>query len=379
MNSIPVCDPSAGILSRRDAIEAALRRVLESNRYILGPEVEAFEAEFAAWCGLRHTVGVANGMDALVLALRVLDIGPGDTVLTVSMTATATVAAVRAVGATPVLVDVHPDSALMDPQRVAEALARWPARLPLPRVILPVHLYGQPCAMDELAQIAAGCGATLLEDCAQAHGAAYDGRRVGGFGRLAAFSFYPTKNLGAVGDGGAVLTNDDALAARLRRLRQYGWSAPQWAEEAGMNSRLDELQAAILRVRLPALEVDNARRRMLAAIYDTRLAALPTASLRRLPPDKRAQPVYHQYVCQTPERETLRTWLSGHGISTGVHYPHPVHLQPGYRDAVQIAVGGLTETERIARETLSLPMYPELPPEAAERVAQAVCDFFARG
>ena len=378
MNPIPVCDPAAGILVQHAAVGAAMQRVLESNRYILGPEVEAFEAEFAAWCGQGHAVGVANGMDALVLALRALEVGTGDTVLTVSMTATATVAAVRAVGATPVLVDVDAATALMDPQRVAATLEHWPTGLPRPRVILPVHLYGQPCAMDRLVVLARDHGAALLEDCAQAHGARVNGRRVGGFGRLAAYSFYPTKNLGAVGDGGALLTDDAGLAARLRRLRQYGWSAPQWAEEAGLNSRLDELQAAILRVRLPALDAANARRRAIAAQYDAAFAALPTERFRPLPRDARSEPVYHQYACQSPEREALRAWLAERGIGTGIHYPHPVHLQPGYRDAVRLGVGGLPETERIARETLSLPMYPELPDADVARVAAAVRDYFNR-
>lgn len=378
MNPIPVCDPAAGIRAQQAAISAAMQRVLVSNRYILGPEVEAFEAEFAAWCGQRHAVGVANGMDALVLALRALEVGPGDTVLTVSMTATATVAAVRAVGATPVLVDVCADSALMDPQRVADALEHWPGELPRPRVIVPVHLYGQPCAMDRLAALARDHGAALLEDCAQAHGARFDGQRVGGFGRLATYSFYPTKNLGAVGDGGALVTDDESLAARLRRLRQYGWSAPQWAEEAGLNSRLDELQAAILRVRLPALDAANARRRAIAAQYDAAFAALPAERFRPLPRDARSEPVYHQYACQSPEREALRAWLAERGIGTGIHYPHPVHRQPGYRDAVRLGHGGLPQTERIATETLSLPMYPELPDTDVAQVAAAVCDYLRR-
>lgn len=365
---ISCADPGAGFRAHRDEIERAVRRVLESGSYILGPEVEAFEAEFARYLGARHVVGVASGTDALTLALRACGIGPGDLVLTVSLTATATVAAIELAGATPLFVDVDPETFTMDPEH-AESALRANARV---RALLPVHLYGQPADMPALLRLAEQHRLILIEDCAQAHGALAGGKKAGTLGHAAAFSFYPTKNLGGLGDGGAVVTNDAGIAERLRLLRQYGWKERFVSEVRGTNSRLDELQAAILRVKLRSLDSENARRREIAGEYgrvlaDTRLG-LPRVRAG-------ATHVYHQYVVRSKSRASLRTHLEEGGIGTGIHYPVPVHLQPAYAGRVPIAPGGLPHTEQACREILSLPMHPYLREEDVVRVTSRILEW----
>ena len=362
--------PIAEYHAYKAAIDAAVQRVFESGHYILGPECAEFEKEFAAWIAegnSAHSVGVANGTDALVLALRALGIGAGDTVLTVSHTAVATVAAIELAGAEPLLVDIEPATFTLDPQKLADTIRANSHRKF--KAVIPVHLYGQPADMPAIMGIARQHSLLVIEDCAQCHGATLGGKITGTFGDAATFSFYPTKNLGAIGDGGAVVTQDATLAARVRELRQYGWKARYISDTTGMNSRLDELQAAILRVKLPHLRADNQRRRDIAAIYAKHIRN--DAVL--LPPVRAgAEHVYHQFVVRTPQRDALMAALKSHGVPTAVHYPQPVHTQPAYLGRVAIGAGGLGESERACREVLSLPMHPQLTDEAALFAAQKI-------
>jgi dTDP-4-amino-4,6-dideoxygalactose transaminase len=364
--NIPQNHPQANVLAHKAEIEAAMARVLSSGWYILGEEVAAFEREFASYIGSSHAIGVASGTDAIQIALRALGVGAGDVVATVSHTAVATVAAIELAGATPLLVDIDPQTFTMDAERLERAIGREV------KAIVAVHLYGHPADLRAVLPIAERFGAALIEDCAQSHGAALDGRVTGTWGRLGAFSFYPTKNLGALGDGGAVVTSDAELAARIRSLREYGWRERYVSSEAGLNSRLDELQAAILRVKLGYLDVENARRREIASWYNELLDGLPL-TLPKIAAG--ATHVYHQYVVRSDRRDALREHLKASNIGALIHYPVPVHLQPAYRDRV-LRAGTLAVTEAAAREVLSLPMFPELERTQAERVCAAVRSFF---
>jgi dTDP-4-amino-4,6-dideoxygalactose transaminase len=350
---VPQVDLRAGYLELKAELDAAVAGALDSGWYILGKEVSAFEAEFARYIGVPHAVGVANGTDAVALALRALGVGPGDRVATVSHTAVATVAAIEMTGAEPVLVDIDPERFTMDPASLERAIAAGPVR-----AVVAVHLYGQAADLDAIAPLARRAGAVLVEDCAQAHGATLAGRRLGSLGDAAAFSLYPTKNLGALGDGGVVATRDAAVAERIAALRQYGWRERYMSDISGVNSRLDELQAAMLRVKLRRLDADNARRAAVAARYDEALAG----STRIVPPARVSGcgHVHHQYVVRSPDRAALQARLRESGIGTNIHYPVPIHLQPAYRGRVALAPGGLPHTERAALEVLSLPMYPQL-------------------
>ncbi|GGF00002.1 aminotransferase [Aliidongia dinghuensis] len=362
---IPQTDPKAAYLEQQAEIDAAIARQLASGWYILGKEVEGFEAAFAAFLGLPHAVGVANGTDALVLALKGLGIGSGDKVATVAHTAVATVVAVEQAGAVPVLIDIDPVTYTMEPAALEAAFTAHPDI----KAVLPVHLYGQPADLPAIQVLAQRHGAKLIEDCAQAHGAKLDGRTVGTWGDAACFSLYPTKNLGALGDGGVIATGDAALAGELKALRQYGWREHYVSDIVGMNSRLDELQAAILRVKLTALQRWNARRRAIAAAYDAGLAGAGVS----LPAVRRgAEHVYHQYAIRAADRDGLKARLRERGVASNIHYPVPVHLQAAYRDRLIIGPAGLAETERAAREVLSLPMYPQLSDAAVEQVIAAV-------
>jgi dTDP-4-amino-4,6-dideoxygalactose transaminase len=370
--AIPQSSPGRDYQRHQAEIDAGLRRALDSGWYILGPEVRAFEAEFASYLGLREGVGVASGTDAVELALRALGVGPGDAVYTVSHTAVATVVGVERTGATPVLVDVNDATYTMDPASLAAAIAADPrpggAR---PAAVVVVHLYGQLAAMAEILGIARAAGLLVVEDCAQAHGARRDGRMAATWGDIAAFSFYPTKNLGALGDGGLVATDDAGLAARARELRQYGWRDRYVSAVAGMNSRLDEVQAAILQAKLPYLDEDNARRRAIAARYDAGLrgSIVGTPSV-----DPGVEHVFHQYVIRTRYRDDLMAWLLERGISTAIHYPVPVHMQPAYSRRLP-RVMELRVTERIASEIVSLPIFPSLSDDEVDRVVEAVLEW----
>jgi dTDP-4-amino-4,6-dideoxygalactose transaminase len=370
--AVPQTDPKAGYLAHQVEIDAAVHRVLESGWYILGRELKAFEQAFAAYVGVSHAMGVGNGTDALELALRACGVGPGDLVFTVSHTAVATVAAIELVGATPVLVDIDPVTYTLDPNSFEMALARSPAGTP--KAVIPVHLYGQPADMPAILALARRHGLYVIEDCAQSHGATLAGRMTGSWGDMAAFSFYPTKNLGAMGDGGMVVTNEAALAERVRLLQQYGWRERYISDIPGGNSRLDELQAGILKVKLPYLDVENECRRKLAHTYSTLLADTGIGLPNVRP---QATHVFHQYAICLPQRDGLRSHLQQAGIGTNIHYPVPVHLQPAYRDRLP-RLAPLPWTEQIARQVLSLPMYPQMSGDQARGISQEIVRFLER-
>jgi dTDP-3-amino-3,4,6-trideoxy-alpha-D-glucose transaminase len=362
-NEISPINLKAQYLSIQPEIDTAIAKVLVSGQFILGAEVSAFEREFAEYCGVAHAVGVDSGTSAIQLALLACGIGTGDEVITVSHTAVATVAAIEMTGAKPVLVDIDSSCYTLDPSWLAAALTSHT------RAILPVHLYGCPADMDPILAFAREHQLFVVEDCAQAHGAQYHGRMVGGWGNLSAFSFYPTKNLGAYGDGGAILTNDPSLAEQVRALRQYGWRENRISEQKGLNARLDEMQAAILRVKLRHLSEWNDRRRELAAHYINLLADSGLTLPVELPETRH---VYHQFVIRHPRRDDLRAFLAGHGIHTQIHYPHPVHFQPAYRE---LGTKSLPITEAIANEILSLPIYPEMEVEDVRNVCRTILLF----
>jgi dTDP-4-amino-4,6-dideoxygalactose transaminase len=365
--SVPHYDLAAVEAPWRDELLAAFARVMARGQYVQGPELEAFEREWAEFLGVTHAVGVGNGLEALELILRAAEIGPGDEVIVPAHTFVATWLAVSHVGAVPVPVDINLQSYNIDPHGAAAAVT------PRTRAVIVVHLYGQPGAMDELTTLARRHHLLLVEDAAQAHGARYGGRRVGCLGHAAAFSFYPSKNLGALGDGGAVVTNDLQLAQRVRRLRNYGSTTRYHHEVLGYNSRLDELQAAFLRIKLHRLDDDNTRRRLLAGRYVTGLHDA-AVQLPHVPPG--TEPVWHQFVIRHQERDRLQQLLAAQGIATRVHYPVPPHLQPAYQH-LGWRRGDFAMAERAAAEVLSLPMGPALSVEEQDRVTQAVSQLTA--
>jgi dTDP-4-amino-4,6-dideoxygalactose transaminase len=362
---IPAFDLSRQYQAIRPEIDAAIAAVLAKGSFILGEHVAAFEQEFAAYCGAEFAVGVGSGTEALHLALLALGIGPGDEVITTPHTAVATVAAIDLAGARPVLVDVEPETMTLDPALVEAHITRST------KAILPVHLYGHPARLAELRQLADRRRVTLIEDCAQAHGARYQGKGVGTVGEIGCFSFYPTKNLGAYGDGGAIITSNASLAKRLRLLREYGWQERYVsAIRGGTNSRLDELQAAILRVKLRHLPEWTEARRERAASYHQLLAGAGVV----VPNETAgAYHVYHLYVIRSQRRDALRAYLKDAGIGTGIHYPVPVHMQPGYDPLARDA--RLPVSEQLAGEILSLPMFPELTMSEIEYTAKLIGEF----
>ncbi|QWF78538.1 DegT/DnrJ/EryC1/StrS family aminotransferase [Amycolatopsis sp. CA-230715] len=360
---VPFLDLHAGYLALREEIDAACHRVLSSGRYLLGPELEGFEAEFAEYCGAAHCVAVGSGCDALELSLRALGIGDGDEVIVPSHTFIASWLAISAAGAVPVPVEPDEDTFTLDPELIAAAIT------PRTKAIMPVHLYGQPADLDRIAEIAAAHGIPVLEDAAQAHGARYRGNRVGTGSLAASFSFYPGKNLGALGDGGAVVTSDDDLADRLRLLRNYGSKVKYQHEIKATNSRLDELQAAVLRAKLPHLDDWNARRAAVAKRYQDEFDGLPGLVLPKVEPW--AEHVWHLFVVRAAQRERLRDALDEAGVGTLIHYPVAVHRSGAYADAGWPA-GSLPIAERLASRVLSLPMGPQLSDEAVDAVVSAV-------
>ncbi|MBI1293213.1 aminotransferase class I/II-fold pyridoxal phosphate-dependent enzyme [bacterium] len=359
---IPFLDLGASYRELKPEIDTAVSRVLNSGWYILGPEVEAFEAEWAEYCGAKHAVGLANGLDALILALRALDVGPGDEMIVPSNTYIATWLAVSAVGATPV--PVEPDAAThnIDPNRIAAAIT------PRTRVLLPVHLYGQPADMDPILTLAREHGIAVVEDAAQAHGARYKGRRIGAHGDVVCWSFYPGKNLGALGDAGAITTNRPDLAGRIRVLRNYGSRVKYVNEVPGVNSRLDPIQAAVLCVKLRHLNNWTERRRAIANLYSKELA--DSGLILPHVPDW-ADPVWHLYVVRSLDRDRLQRRLTEAGVGTMIHYPIPPHMQAAYA-GLGLAPDALPLARRLADEVLSLPMGPQLAMANAGRVIAAV-------
>lgn len=361
-SDVPFLDLKGAYLELRDDIDAAMARVAGSGWYIGGPEVDAFEQAFAGYCEAKHCVGVGNGLDGLHLALRAMDVGPGDEVIVASNTFIATLLAVTMVGAVPVPVEPDPATHNINPARIEAAIT------PRTRVILPTHLYGQPADLDPILEIAGRHGLQMLEDAAQAHGARYKGRRLGAHGHAVAWSFYPGKNLGALGDGGAVTTDDPVIAQKVRMLGNYGSERKYVNAVRGVNSRLDPLQAAILGVKLAHLDRWNARRQAIATLYRDGLADTGLV-LPHVP--NWAKPAWHLFVVGTPDRDDLMARLSKRGVQTLVHYPIPPHRQEAYAD-LGLTMGSLPIAERLANEVLSLPIGPQLSIEQAERVVTAI-------
>jgi dTDP-4-amino-4,6-dideoxygalactose transaminase len=359
---IPLVDLVAQYHSIQPEIDDAIRRVLESGNFILGPEVAALEGEISTYLGVKHAVGVASGTDALVLALRALGIGPGDEVIVPAYTFFATAGTVMLVGATPVFADIDPRTYCLD---VADACRRITDRT---KAIIPVHLYGHPADMDAILELAKLHKLKVIEDNAQAFGATFDGCKTGSLGEIGCLSFFPSKNLGAYGDGGMVITGDPALAEKVRMLRTHGWKKKYFPEVLGYNSRLDALQAAILRVKLRHIDEWNARRRDLAQDYSRRLAELGIG----IPYEAvTSRHVYHLYVIRLQERDRVQSLLKGAGVAAEVYYPQPVHLTDpcqhlGYR------LGNFPEADRASRETLAIPLYPEMTPAQINAVVTAL-------
>jgi dTDP-4-amino-4,6-dideoxygalactose transaminase len=351
----------------REAMVAAARRVIDSGWYVLGAECKAFEQRWASLCGNRHALGVGNGMDAIELAIRGLGIGPGDEVVTTPMTAFATVLAITRAGATPVLADIDPESGLLDPDSFRRCCS------PRTRAIVLVHLYGQVRRMDDWLAACRDTGVALIEDCAQSHLAAWQGRPAGSFGAAGAYSFYPTKNLGALGDAGAVVTDDDELAARIGRLRNYGQSERYFHPVLGLNSRLDEMQAALLSVRLEWLPEFTRRRREIALAYRRGLDHHPSVGLLA-PPEADEAHVHHLFVVRCAARDALQAHLKAAGIQSLIHYPVPVHRQAPMLSVARDPMG-LANAERHAAECLSLPCHPQMDDSQLDRVVTAVNAF----
>lgn len=363
-SAIPFLDLKATYDELKAPLDEAFARVMQSGWYILGQEVEAFEREWASYCGVRHCIGVGNGLEALHLILRAKQIGPGDEVIVPANTYIASWLAVSYAGATPVPVEPDPQTYNIDPARVEEQIT------PRTKAILAVHLYGQTANMTALREIATRHGIMLFEDAAQAHGATWQGKKAGALCDAAGFSFYPGKNLGAFGDAGAVTTDDDGLAEQIRLLRNYGSRVKYHNEEKGFNSRLDELQAALLRVKIPALDEWNQRRKQIAQIYLTELANAPELVLPHI--DPAADSAWHLFVVQHAQRDQLQTLLKKQSINTMIHYPIPPHEQPAYAELQTSQRGRLPMTELIHRQVLSLPIGPHLSVDQARFVAQSV-------
>jgi dTDP-4-amino-4,6-dideoxygalactose transaminase len=360
--TIPLVDLTTQYAEIKSEVDRAISRVLEAGQYVLGTEVSAFEEEFASYCGAQHGIAVSSGTSALHLALLAAGVGPGDEVVTVPFTFVATVAAIRYTGARPVFVDIDPDSYTMSMDRVEDAITSRT------KAVLPVHLYGQPADMDPLLDIARRYGLTVIEDAAQAHGAEYKHRRVGAIGDLGCFSFYPGKNLGAYGEGGIVVTNNSEHAAAIRMLRDWGQARKYHHVVKGYNYRMDAIQGAILRVKLPRLQAWNDGRRLRAACYDELLAGEGLRTPRQM---SYARHVYHVYAVRTSARETLQGVLESRRVQTGIHYPVPVHLQQAHAD-LGYGRGDFPHSEQAAREVLSLPMFAELTYNQQQRVADVI-------
>jgi dTDP-4-amino-4,6-dideoxygalactose transaminase len=369
---VPFVDLQAQYRSIKSEVDAAIGRVLDSSAFILGPEVEAFERAFAAYVGARHCVGVSNGTAAIQLALTACGVGAGDEVIVPANTFFATAEAVSTAGATPAFVDCDPASSNINANRIEAAIT------PRTRAVIPVHLYGQPAELDAVFEIADRHHLIVIEDAAQAHGARYRGRRVGSLGRAGCFSFYPGKNLGAYGEGGAVVTGDAEVERRVRMLRDHGSERKYRHEMVGYNFRLEGIQGAVLGVKLKHLDEWNERRRAHAALYRKLLAPLEDACALKLPSESTdAEHVYHLFVIESAVRDSLQRYLSASGVSTGIHYPVPIHMQPAYASHGH-KEGDFPVAESQSRRVLSLPMFAELTERQIKYVADAIADFYAQ-
>lgn len=366
MNFIPVSNPKLSYVEHANEIDLAIMNVLKNGNYILGKEVSNFEKEFADYIGTKKCIGVASGTDAIALALLAVGVQKNDEVITVSHTAVASVAAIEQIGAIPVFVDIDPDTRCINPELIKSAITKKT------KAILPVHIYGHPADMIKILTIAKKYGLKVVEDCAQAHGAKIENKMIGSFGDAAAFSFYPTKNLACFGDGGAIVTNSIKIARQAENLRQYGWERRYISSMPGYNSRLDELQAGILRIKLKYLENDNNRRKSVADRYYKYLENL---NIKRPSIKKTYTHVMHLYVIELKNRDRLYKFLLEKGIGCGIHYPLPVHLQPAYKDRIK---GGnrLKETEKLYKKILSLPMYPQLTEEEIKYISEQISKWF---
>ncbi|HKQ48195.1 MAG TPA: DegT/DnrJ/EryC1/StrS family aminotransferase [Phycisphaerae bacterium] len=363
--NVPLVDLKASLTPIREALRKEFEAILDGMQLFLGPNVQAFEKDFTAFCEVKHGLGVSNGTDALILALKALGIGAGDEVIVPAHTFFASIEAIVHAGATPVMVDIEPGTMTIDPKKIGPMLS------PKTRAIMPVHLYGHPADMDPILAIAREHKLKVIEDCAQAHGARYKGRRCGSMGDAAGFSFYFTKNLGAFGEAGFVTTPHDDLAELMKQYRHHGHVSKFEHAHVGYNFRLDELQAAVLRLKLRLLEANNGRRVAIARQYDERLAK---TGLKLLKPRGDSEPVYHLYPIQTEHRDGLIEYLNGRGIGTGIHYKIPGHLQPALKTHSH-RFGDMSVTEQTCRGLLSIPMYPELTDEQVDYVADHVCEF----
>lgn len=359
---IPVSNPKARFIKKKKKFLSVTEAIIKNGIYILGSEVSAFEAEFAKYIGVNYCVSVANGTDAIAIGLRGLGVQPGDEVITVSHSAVATVAAIEMIGAVPVFVDIEKDSRCMDPLKIEDLLSSKT------KAIVPVHIYGHPARINEIVSLAHSHNIKVLEDCAQAHGAMINGKKVGSFGDAAAFSFYPTKNLGAVGDGGAIVTNSEKVFNSVHALRQYGWYKRYISDIPGVNSRLDELQAAFLRIQLKMLDNDNKRRIKIAQKYN---AALSKTKLKAPQKIDNCYHVYHLYVIESENRDELAKFLNGNGIGTALHYPLPIHLQPAYLGRIR-GSEKLIQTEQLYKKILSIPMFPELKDTQVKKITSTL-------
>ncbi len=366
---IPLMSPLVQNKAHKLELLSAINEVIEAGNYVLGSSVTTFEQEFSEYCNVPFAIGVNSGTDALTLALIALGVGGGDEVITVSHTALATVAGILASGATPVCVDLELDTYTISPQGLSAAISEKT------KAIVVVHLYGQMADMDAILRIAREHDIHVVEDCAQSTGASYRGSKAGSLGIVGCFSFYPTKNLGAIGDGGMVVTRDENIAERVRRIRQYGWGGDRKTEYPGLNSRLDEMQAAILIKKLPKLDNWNTRRSEIAKKYRLALKSCPI-----ILPAERSDTVhvYHLFVIRTEKRNALKNFLLENGVMTGVHYPEPAHYHGGYSQLIRVGGLQLGLTEKIVDEILSLPMYPELSDENIHRVTTLIQNFFSR-
>lgn len=364
--NIPLVDLHAQYVPLKDEIITGMEAVFESMQLFLGKNVQALEKDFAAYCGAQYGVGVSDGTNALQIILRAMDIGPGDEVITVSHSFIATAEAIVLVGAKPVFVDIKRDSMLMDVSQVEARIT------PRTKAVIPVHLYGQVADMDPLLDLAKRYNLKIVEDSCQAHGAAYREQRAGSLGDAAAFSFYYSKNLGAFGEGGFISTNDPEIYRKARMIRDHGSERRYYHDLLGMNARLDEIQAVVLRAKLPHLEEYNQLRREHAALYKQLLADLPVMAPEELPGNHH---IYHMYVIRAPRRDELQAWLKEHGIGTGIHYPVPIHLQNSMSHAGG-KIGDLPVTEEVVEQILSLPMYPELSDEAIHTVVDSIREFY---
>ena len=365
---IPFSDPFASYNRHKQEVDEAVRRVLDSGWYVLGNEVKSFEEEFSAFHGEEFdAVGVANGTDAISLCLRTLGLGPGDEIITTSHTAVATIAGIEQAGCSPVFADIEGDSRCLSPESIERRIGKET------RAIMPVHIYGQPCKMQKIMEIARTHGLEVIEDCSQAHGAEINGKKVGTFANLSAFSCYPTKNLGGIGDGGIILSRSKRDGEKIRSLRQYGWNQDRESVTQGFNSRLDELQAAILRVKLTHLEEDNRQRRKIADQYASSLEDLPIRLPYRTDGELHAM---HLFVIECEKRDDLLSYLNESGVGASLHYALPVHRQKGYENRIR-GCNDLIHTEAFYKRNLTLPMFPELSQDAIEQIVSCIREWFA--